>query len=72
MLFVVIFVNHRSYKRLTLHSTQYHITSSAAWRSGLERRFYDEHDRKVHDSIHNLVSLLRPWISCFAMIISAW
>ena len=35
-------------------------SSSAAWRSGLERRFYDDHDRKVNGSIPNLVSLLRP------------
>ena len=33
---------------------------SAAWRSGLERRFYDNHDRKVNGSTSNLVSLLRP------------
>ena len=45
---------------------------SAAWRSGSERRFYDDHDRKVDDSPPNLVSLLRPWIRCFTMIISAW
>ena len=43
----------------------------AAWRSGLERRFYDDHVRKVNGSTPNLVSLLRPWIGCFAMIISA-
>ena len=45
---------------------------SAAWRSGSERRFYDDHDRKVNGSTPNLVSLLRPWIRCFTMIISAW
>ena len=45
---------------------------SAAWRSGLEHRFYDEHDGKVNGSTPNLVSLLRPWIRCFTMIISAW
>ena len=45
--------------------------SSAAWRSGSERRFYDDHDRKVNGSPPNLVSLLRPWIRCFTMIISA-
>ena len=43
-----------------------------AWRSGAERRFYDDHDRKVHGSIPNLVSLLRPWIRCLSMIIFAW
>ena len=48
------------------------LTISAAWRSGLERRFHDDHDRKVNGSTPNLVSLLRPWIGCFAMIISAW
>ena len=45
---------------------------SAAWRSGLERRFYDDHDRKVNGLTRNRVSLLRPWIRCFTMIISAW
>ena len=45
---------------------------SAAWRSGLEGRFYDEHDCKVNGSTPNLVSLLRPRIRCFTMIISAW
>ena len=44
----------------------------ATWRSGLERRFYDDHDRKVEGSTPNLVSLLRPWIRCFTLIISAW
>ena len=44
----------------------------AAWRSGSERRFYDDHDRKVDGLPPNLVSLLRPWIRCFTMIISAW
>ena len=48
------------------------MTRSAAWRSGSERRFYDDHDRKVNGSTTNLVSLLRPWIRCFTMIISAW
>ena len=28
---------------------------SAAWRSGLERRFYNDHDRKVNGSTPNLV-----------------
>ena len=48
------------------------VNLSAAWRSGSERRFYDDHDRKVDGSPPNLVSLLRPWIRCFTMIISAW
>ena len=47
-------------------------SGSAAWRSGSERRFYDDHDRKVNGSTPNLVSLLRPWIRRFTMIISAW
>ena len=41
-------------------------------RSGLERRFYDNHDREVNSSTPNLVPLLRLWIRCFTMIISAW
>ena len=48
------------------------VDESAAWRNGSERRFYDDHDRKVDGSPPNLVSLLRPWIRCFTMIISAW
>ena len=39
---------------------------------GLERRFYDDHGRKVNGSTLNLVSLLRLRIRCFTMIISAW
>ena len=38
----------------------------------MERRFYDDHDRKVNGSTLNLVSLLRPWIGSFTMIIYAW
>ena len=36
-----------------------------SWCSGSERRFYDDHDRKVNGSTPNLVSLLRPsrWLS---------
>ena len=45
---------------------------NATWRSGLERRLYDDHDRKVDGSTPSLVSLLRPWIRCFTLIISAW
>ena len=44
----------------------------ATWRSGLERRFYDDHDHKVDGLTPNLFSLLRPWIRCFTLIISAW
>ena len=40
--------------------------------SSSERRFYDDHDRKVNGSTPSLVSLLRPWIRCFMMILSAW
>ena len=43
--------------------------NSAAWRSGLEGRFYDDHDRKVNGSTPNLISLLRPWKRCFTMIL---
>ena len=45
---------------------------NATWRSGLELVFYDDHDRKIKGSTPNLVSLLRPWIRCFTLIISAW
>ena len=48
------------------------IIKSAAWRSGLERRFYNNHDRKINGSTPDLASLLRPWIRCHTMIISAW
>ena len=44
---------------------------SVARRSGLERRFYYDHDRKVNGSTPNLVSLLRLWIRCFTTITSA-
>ena len=45
---------------------------NATWRSGWELVFYDDHDRKIEGSAPNLVSLLRPWIRCFTLIISAW
>ena len=45
---------------------------SAAWRSSLERCFHDDHDLKVNGSTPKLVTLLRPWIRCLTMIISAW
>ena len=38
----------------------------------MDRRFYDDHDRKVNGATPNLISLLRPWIRSFTMIISAW
>ena len=59
-------------KKIMRLPTCQHPQLSAAWRSGSERRFYDDHDRKVNGSTPNLVSLLRPWIRCFTMIISAW
>ena len=40
---------------------------SATWRIGMERRFYDDHDRMVNGSIPNLVSLLRPGIRHFTI-----
>ena len=43
-----------------------------AWPSGLERRFYDDHVRKVDGSTPTQASLLRPWMRCFTTIISAW
>ena len=55
-----------------LRSTAWRLLRSAAWRSGVERRFYDDHDRKVNGSTPNLVSLLRHWIRCFTVINSAW
>ena len=45
---------------------------SAAWPSGLERRFYDGHVRKFDGSTSTQASLLRPWTRCFTTIISAW
>ena len=45
---------------------------SAAWPSDSERRFYDGHNRKVNGSTPIQASLLRLWIRCFTMIISAW
>ena len=45
---------------------------SAAWPSGSERRFYDDRYRKVDGSTTTHVSLLRSWIRCFTITISAW
>ena len=45
---------------------------SAAWPSGSERRFYDDHHRKVDDATPTQTSLLRPWIRCSTTIVSAW
>ena len=45
---------------------------SAAWRSGLERRLYDCHDRKVNGSTPIKASLLHSWKKCFSIIILAW
>ena len=63
---------HILYCKISSIPYPFHTIVSAAWRSGSERRFYDDHDRKVDGSPPNLVSLLRPWIRCFTMIISAW
>ena len=35
--------------------------NESAWLSGWERRFYDDHDRKVDALIPTQTSLLRPW-----------
>ena len=40
--------------------------TSVAWSSGLESTFYNDHNRPT------LAALLRPWIRCFTIIISAW
>ena len=48
------------------------VDSSATWQSGSESRFYDGHDRTVDGSTPTQASLLRPWIRCFAAIISVW
>ena len=45
---------------------------SAAWPRGERRRFYDDSDRVIMSSTRTLVTLLRPWIRRFTMIISAW
>ena len=45
---------------------------SPACPSGLERRFYEGRDRKVDGSTPIQASLLRPWIRCFTIIVSAW
>ena len=44
---------------------------SAAWPSGSKCRFYDGHRHKVDGSTPTQVSLLRLWIRCFTLIISA-
>ena len=43
----------------------------AAWRSGSERRFYHDHDRKVNGSTLNLVSLLRSWTNDFLCLVES-
>ena len=43
---------------------------SAPRRGGLECCCYDAHDHAVDGSTPTHVSLLRPWIRCFAIIIS--
>ena len=49
-----------------------HCLNPAAWPSASERRFNDEHDRKVDGSTPTQASLLRPWVRCFTITISAW
>ena len=48
------------------------VYTDLAWRSSSERRFHDDHDRKVIGSTPNPVSLLCPWIRCFMINVSAW
>ena len=57
---------------LTVAPAELHRNQSAVWRSGVECRFYDGHDCKVDGSTPTQASLLRPWIICFTIIISAW
>ena len=45
---------------------------SYVWPNGLRRRFYDDSDRRIMSSTRTLVTLLRPWIRRFTIIISAW
>ena len=40
-----------------------------AWRSGLQRRFYDRHDRNIDGSTPTQATLLRPRIRCFTVVI---
>ena len=47
------------------------VYTDLAWRSSSERRFHDDHDRKVIGSTLNPVSLSCPWIRCF-ICVSAW
>ena len=42
---------------------------TTAWPKGTRGRFYDDHDRMIMDSTPTLVTLLRPWIRPFTMII---
>ena len=48
--------------------------SNNCWRHGVvvQSVVFDDHDRKVDGSTPTQASLLRPWIRCFAIIISAW
>ena len=48
------------------------VYTDLAWRSSSERRFHDDHDRKVIGSTPNPVSLSCPWIRCFMISVSAW
>ena len=44
---------------------------TAAWPSGLERRFYDSHNLKIDGSTPTQASLLRPLIRRLTTIVSA-
>ena len=46
------------YLKLIFSFNFYSDLQSAAWRSGSERRFYDDHDREVNGSTPNIVSFV--------------
>ena len=48
------------------------VYTDLAWCSGSERRFYNDHDRKVNGLTPNPFSLWCPWIRCFMITVSAW
>ena len=48
------------------------VYTDLAWRRSSERRFHDDHDRKVIASTPNPVSLSCSWIRCFMITVSAW
>ena len=57
----------REYKAIT-----YSTSAISCGRVVSERHYYDGYDRKVNGSTPTQASLLRPWIRCFTIIISAW